>query len=354
MRALLKFLLYTVLLAAILLIGFIAYINFTDYSPKAESLVFENNTKHKTLLSDSSTFSILSWNLGYCGLNKEMDFFYSGGKQVYPKRKVVLTNIRGVKSELKKIPTSDFMLFQEVDRASTRSYFTNQVDTLCAFFKTYNCTFGQNYKVSYVPIPLNKPMGRVNSGILTISKYIPNKSVRHSYIGNFAWPKSLFMLDRCFLVNRYSVDNGKELVLINTHNSAYDDGGLRIAQMQQIRKFVVNEYKRGNYVVVGGDWNQCAPGFKEHFDKDKMDYTSKLDIPYNLMPSDWTWFYDNRQPTNRRNKIAYKKGICLTTVIDFFLLSPNVKALSIKNISNGFNYSDHQPVRARIQLIPSN
>lgn len=354
MKKLLKFLLWTILALVVAFIAFVGYVSFTDYKPDAVTVVFKNNSDAKLLLSDSMEIRILSWNLGYCGLNKEMDFFYSGGTQVYPKPEVVYNNIQGVKREIKKAPKADIMLFQEVDKSSTRSYFTNQVDTLSAMFKGFHADFGTNYLVPYVPIPVSKPMGAVNSGLLTIGKFTPKQSVRHSYIGNFAWPKSLFMLDRCFLVNRYNLKNGHELLIINTHNSAYDDGGLRVAQMQQIKKFVLEEYEKGNYVIVGGDWNQCAPGFEPDFDKDVMDYDSKLDIDNDLMPADWTWFYDNKIPTNRRNSTSYKAGETLTTVIDFFLLSPNVKSMEIHNISNGFTYSDHQPIWAKVQLIPNN
>ena len=46
------------------------------------------------------------------------------------------------------------------------------------------------------------------------------------------------MLDRCFLVNRYPVSNGNELLMINTHNSAYDDGSLRKQQMDFLKDFL--------------------------------------------------------------------------------------------------------------------
>ncbi len=354
MKHFLKAVLLLIILVVIVFIGFITYTSIKDYNPPAQTVVYSNSNDNIPLLSDSLQLNLFSWNLGYCGLNKEMDFFYSGGKQVYPKAKVVFNNIQGVKNEIRKAPTADFLLFQEVDKSSTRSYFTNQVDTLNKMFSNYHSSFGTNYLVPYVIVPLSKPMGAVNSGILTLSKFTPKKSIRHSYIGNFAWPKSLFMLDRCFLVNRYPMDNGKELLVINTHNSAYDDGGLRVAQMKQIKAFVTNEYDKGNYVIVGGDWNQCAPGFKANFDKDIMDYKSKLDIPSDLMPKGWTWFYDNTNPTNRRNKTAYTQGKTPTTVIDFFLLSPNIKGITVHNIANGFLYSDHQPLWAKVQLIPTN
>ena len=160
------------------------------------------------------------------------------------------------------------------------------------------------------------------------------------------------MLDRCFMVNRYGLSSGKDLVVINTHNSAYDTGGLRLAQMEQIKTFVEAEYTNGNYVIVGGDWNQCAPDFEDEFAINKMDFDSKMDIPNDFMPKEWTWLYDNKIPTNRRNKTSYDKGNTPTTVIDFFLLSPNIKGVTISNINMEFKYSDHQPALATVKLIP--
>ena len=37
---------------------------------------------HLSVLSDSAEISLLTWNIGYCGLDKEMDFFYDGGTKV--------------------------------------------------------------------------------------------------------------------------------------------------------------------------------------------------------------------------------------------------------------------------------
>src|SRR3712207_7070413 len=44
---------------------------------------------------------------------------------------------------------------------------------------------------------------------------------------------------------------------INTHCSAYDKGGkMKLEQMKYLSQFIDSEYKKGNYVLVGGDWNQ--------------------------------------------------------------------------------------------------
>jgi hypothetical protein len=45
----------------------------------------------------------------------------------------------------------------------------------------------------------------------------------------------------------------KELVLINTHNEAFDPGDIRRAQMDYLRTFMIDEYSKGNYVIAGGD-----------------------------------------------------------------------------------------------------
>ena len=37
-------------------------------------------------------------------------------------------------------------------------------------------------------------------------------------------------------------------------------------------------------------------------------------------------------------------------VIDGFLLSPNIESKSVITIENGFSYSDHHPVKIRIEL----
>jgi exonuclease III len=40
-----------------------------------------------------------------------------------------------------------------------------------------------------------------------------------------------------------------------------------------------------------------------------------------------------------------------TTVIDYFLLSPNIELLEVKGIDEGFENSDHNPVSMRIKLV---
>jgi len=92
---------------------------------------------------------------------------------------------------------------------------------------------------------------------MTFSDFLPTEAIRYAYPLIADWPDKLFLLDRCFLLNRYPLEKGNELVIINTHNSAYVyDSILRIEELQILKKIMLDEFGKGNYVIAGGDWNQ--------------------------------------------------------------------------------------------------
>lgn len=347
----LKTLFWIIISLLSLFLLFLLFSFIDDYRPKPEELIF--STSKPEIITDS-VFQIVSWNLGYAGLDESMDFFYDGGEQVRPKKVQVEANVRGILSTISDFPPQDFYLFQEVDVKSKRSYRINQFDMLAEKFSHYQASYGKNYDVAFVPIPPLHPMGKVESGLETLSKFLPHESVRHSFPGNYSWPMSMYMLDRCFLVNRYQLENGKKLTVINTHNSAYDDGTLRTKQMEYLKDFLISEYKSGSYVLVGGDWNQCPSGFVPEFSEDVFDNEDLTYTPANFPDADWKWAFDPTHPTNRRVKLPYKKGETATTMIDYFLLSPNIEILDVHGMDLGFKYSDHQPVFLRFKLNSSN
>ena len=347
MKKFIKTIVSIIALCVLIFASFLGYTTLTDYKPSPETLVYKNDVKAKLPLNKQ--FNFLIWNIGYCGLSKDMDFFYDGGKNVRPTKKIVEENIVKVKAFIKDKLNIDFFLFQEVDVNSKRSYGTNQYEEISKLFPKYHTSYGKNYDVGFVPVPVKDPMGEVDSGLQTLSKYEPELVVRHSFPGNYSWPQGLFMLDRCFLVSQFSLQNSKKLIVINTHNSAYDDGNLRKGQMTYLKEFLEKEYAKGNYIIVGGDWNQCPPDFTPAFDKDIMDTENRMDIEKGFMPK-WKWVYQNKIPTNRRVTIPYLRGKTLTTVIDFFLVSPNIDVIDIKGIDLEFKNSDHQPVELAIVL----
>jgi endonuclease/exonuclease/phosphatase family metal-dependent hydrolase len=122
-----------------------------------------------------------------------------------------------------------------------------------------------------------------------------------------------------------------------------------MAELQMIRDIASKEYEKGNYVVVGGDWNQNPPGWKGHFG---YDYKSKVawPIPDEYFPTDWSWVYDPSVPTNRDVTGPFGKTITKTTILDYFLISPNLEVLEIHTLDLGFEFSDHHPVKVSLKL----
>ncbi|MBU1344027.1 MAG: endonuclease/exonuclease/phosphatase family protein [Proteobacteria bacterium] len=327
--------------------GFLGFATVVDYRPDPTALVFEKKDAKPVL--DQDTYRLMIWNIGYGGLSRDMDFFYDGGKKVRPEKHIVQENISAIETFISQQNDIDFFLLQEVDQHSKRSYSINEVLKIANSFPQFHTSFGKNYDVFFVPVPLLDPLGSVLSGLQTLSRFEPVSVVRHSFPGNFSWPQGLFMLDRCFLVSRYRLDKGKQLLIINTHNSAYDDGTLRNKQMTYLNNFLVKEYEKGNYVIVGGDWNQCPPGFDPDFDRNLMDNENRMDIEKDYL-SKWQWAYDKKIPTNRRLIAPYDEKTTLTTVIDFFLVSPNIEIKEVHGIHLNFEHSDHHPVKLEIKL----
>jgi endonuclease/exonuclease/phosphatase family metal-dependent hydrolase len=349
MRRILKIFLVVILIVALVFIFLILYASISDYSP-AKTTELTGFQDRVDTIPGSDTISLLIWNIGYCGLDKQMDFFYDGGKGVRTPEAQLMRNYASIRQFLKGNDSADIIMLQEVDVKSKRSYSFNEVSDLSETFNTFASFYGKNYNVFFVPVPPMKPMGSVNSGLLSLSRFNPATAVRYTFPGEYGWPKQLFMLDRCFLVMRFPVNDGKELLVINTHNEAYDDGSIRDEQMKYLKEFLLSEYENGNYIVVGGDWNQCPPAFTPAFTAEVFDDVNNKGIETNYLPADWQWIYDPSKPTNRRLDIAYTKGITRTTLIDFFLLSPNIRSLAISTTDLGFENSDHQPVFLKISL----
>ena len=338
-------LLYAILTLVGVFLLFLLYATLDDYKP--DEVIVQETGCEPDQLADSLEIDLVIWNIGYAGLDASMDFFYDGGKQMRPGREGVMRNLEGIGNTLELFRGFDFILLQEVDQDSKRSYHFNEFGKIQEQFPEYQGNFGKNYDVSFVPIPVTEPMGGVLSGLFTLSKACPEDVERHSFPGNYAWPKKLFMLDRCFLVNRYPLSNRKELVLINTHNSAYDDGSLRAQQMNFLRDFLVSEYEKGNYVIVGGDWNQTPYGVEPKLPSHRFDTENLTYIEKDFPAPDWQWAYDAGLPTNRRVSAPYDRDRSLTTIIDCYLLSPNMVIKHVETMDLDFRFSDHQPVHLR-------
>lgn len=343
-------------IAAILLLvvggyigGNLIYGTLTDFKPEKEIKLSINGNANAT---PDSIFTFLNWNIGYAGLGKESDFFYDGGESVRMSEELTLKNLNGITKFIADNDSMDFILLQEVDSIAKRTYELNELGHLAKVLPNHAFSYAVNYNVRFVPVPYLNPMGKVYAGVASFSKYQPKEAIRYGFDANFSWPTSIYFLDRCFLLQRIPLKGGKEFIVINTHNSAYDaTGELKAKELGFLRNFVVEEYNKGNYVVIGGDWNQCPPGFNPNmFSATIPEGYDAQNIEPDYFPEGWQWVYDTSYPTNRDLKKAYVKGETFTTLIDYYLVSPNLEVLEKQTINMDFEYSDHQPVYMKLKL----
>lgn len=355
------------LFSAVLLIlvlyvaGILIHGSLNDYQPIGQ-VDLETSKAAITTPIEDSIITLVIWNIGYGGLGEESDFFFedggmlfSNGGMVRPLEEIVQKNQAGILNIINSLQ-ADFYLFQEVDLNSKRSYFINQLEGISNILPGYSNSFATNYLSPRVPLPLFEPWnayGKIESGLASFSKYNPKSSIRHQLPGEYSWPTKLFQLDRCALEQNFKLANGKTLTIFNIHNSAYDKGGvIKKEQMKYLKERFVQTYQSGHYVIAGGDWNQCPPFFDfDRFMPGKGNGYSANNIEQDFLSEDWRWVYDARKPTNRKVSDAFIKGSTFTTVIDFFLISPNIKVKKAKTIDSNFQFSDHQPVWMEIELL---
>ena len=235
----------------------LAYLTITEFCPGDVEDITVTAGDASAALRTGETLRVLTFNTGYAGLDKTQDFFMDGGTGVNPigGSTKVRENMAGI---LKAIQEADaqIVLLQEVDQSSSRSSLINEAD----YYQQnigMNAAFAINYQCNFVPYPL-PPIGKVKSGLLTLTAYQPTQAQRQSLPVAFSWPLRIANLKRCLLVERIPVEGSEhELVLINLHLEAYDsDGQGRVAQTRQLLDFINQEYEKGNYVIAGGDFNQ--------------------------------------------------------------------------------------------------
>ncbi|MDD3128965.1 MAG: hypothetical protein PHW21_01230 [Candidatus Izemoplasmatales bacterium] len=364
MKRFLKILMIFFIIIITLVIGFISTLWIFEFRPEEiTELSIENNATD--LVSSDESLTIMTFNIGYASLSETEDFVMDGGnKAKMDSKEEVETNLFGISNFLSNNPV-DILLMQEVDIDSNRSYNIDQLN----FFQNQlgmSSVLAYNYRCIFVPFPLNpsQMMGKVNSGIVTYSNFFTESQERHQLPGSFSWPLRLANLKRAMLITKYPIENSdKSLVVINVHLSAYDDGTMRLEEMEALKQVMKTEYDNGNYVIVGGDFNQTFPSAVTVNGENDYTYLYSL-IDENLWeayPMEEKWFDDNdfsfgvdtSNPTcrlldkpydneNRNNNQYY--------VIDGFIVSNNLEISQVTTIDLDFQYSDHNPVKIIVEF----
>ncbi|OAB35295.1 endonuclease/exonuclease/phosphatase family protein [Paenibacillus glacialis] len=341
----LKWLGWIVLTLVVIISIFLIYVTAVDYKPPAQ-IQLQTNNNNGNELKQGDPVTVTTFNIGYAGLDQGQDFFMDGGTlSRSSSREQTEENLSSIRNILKETG-SNLYLLQEVDVDSSRSYHINEVDELSNLLPEYSSTFALNYKVPWVPVPVLRPMGSVESGLLTLSTFLSTSHTRFDLPGKEGWPVQQMELDRAFIASRFPVDNGKELVLINLHLSAFDKGGeIRKQQLEFLANYIKEETEKGSYLIMGGDWNHALPGTVPNHFTSQQEWPKWLqNFPETFSAEGFQWANDPTIPSVRTLDIPYQKGVNFLAVIDGFLVSPNIEIVSVKGHDLSFKNSDHNPV----------
>ena len=342
-----------VLLAVVILAGgLIGYLTITEFRPASVQDAAQTAGQTSATLRAGESIRVLTFNTGYAGLDKSQDFFMDGGSGVSPTggRDKVEENLAGILAAIQEA-NAQIVLLQEVDQSSVR---TNRIDETAYYQQNtgLNAAYAVNYQCGFVLFPL-PPIGAVKSGVLTLSAYQPAQAQRQSLPVPFKWPIRVANLKRCLLVERIPVaDSGRELVLINLHLEAYDDGEGKVAQTRQLLDFIHQEYEKGNYVIAGGDFNQTFEGVQRFGGSWEGKWTPGV-FTEDELPQGVRLVYDPSLPTCRSLDQAYTgdRDNHVFYLIDGFLVTDNVQVEDVHTVDLDFAYSDHNPMLMQVTLL---
>lgn len=342
MKKLFKWIISLVALLIVVAICLFCYVWFTEWKPQSQEIIYNSEVQERFSLPD--TMTIVSWNIGYAGLGDDMDFFYDGGKTARTSKERTQQNLKAIVEFLKSQANADFILLQEVDLNSKRSYNVNQLNAIKDALVGYEAFFAYNYNSTYVPIPFSDPMGRVEAGLVTLSKHNVAKAIRYSFPSGFAFPMRLFNLKRGMLTIELVQSNGDTVWVNNIHNTAYDSGGMRDQEIKFLNDFL----NLKQYTVTAGDWNSNPPGYTASRAELEDKYFSPIAVKTTDFDSSMVFAAETTVKTARYGYEPYVKGHTTETNIDFALLGNGYSIVDVEVVDLGYKNSDHNPVIYRI------
>lgn len=360
---LIKVILWIVGILLALVLAFFIFITVAEYRPGdidavdivhgGEIVTEPMANEQSRTLSAGDSISVLSWNTGYASLPDHVDFFMDGGEMVHtctPEENQ--ENIDAMVNEIKQI-APDFLVLQEVDKNSARTAGANQLPFYANALPDSYYSFAPNFKALFVPFPW-PPIGKVDSGIQTVSSCAPVSAERYALPNPFSWPVRTVNLKRCLLVTKYPIAGGdRNLVLINLHLEAYDDGEGKEAQTKMLCDIMNSFAEAGDYVIAGGDFNQVFSNAdtsaytinEGEWQAGSIDVTSHEDTLTWLMDSEVRSCRSLSKPLAGANPETFQYYL-----IDGFIISKNLTVEEFHGIDLGFANSDHNPLYLKVKL----
>ncbi|MFH2007108.1 MAG: endonuclease/exonuclease/phosphatase family protein [bacterium] len=308
-------------------------------------------------LKPGQRFKLLSWNIQY-GAGRSYHFFYDGGPDVHASRGSVERTLKAISGVLRET-APDLLLLQEVDRDSAR---TARIDQLARLrdLDQWHCWASTPYHRSrYVPVPLRRPLGRVDMHLATAARFKVTWARRRALPLLKEWVvRRAFNLKRAVLESAVELEGSKRpLILLNTHLSAfsYGDGTLE-RQVDTILERLGELDRRGHPWILAGDFNMLPPGdrperlgeFEAAYYANKEGALARLTKRYRTAVSPEAYA---RDPARYFTYLRYGAKLP-DRRIDYIFVSRAIQVHSARVVRQETPSSDHLPLLLEASVLP--
>ncbi|ESA36709.1 endonuclease exonuclease phosphatase [Leptolyngbya sp. Heron Island J] len=201
--------------------------------------------------ADSSTFSLVSYNIGYLsGLTNQ--------EAVERPQDLFEGHLKDAIAALRPL-NPDIIAFQEIDIDSKRSYNVNQLDALANALALPYAGLAINWDKNYVPFPywpISAHFGKIVSGQAVLSRHpiVKNERVVLEKVASRPFFYNAVYLDRLAQVTQVDI-NDRPLIIINVHLEAFDNP-TRFNQTRAVRE-MAETYAQDYPVLLVGDFNSA-------------------------------------------------------------------------------------------------
>lgn len=312
-------------------------------SPRYGGIAFTGTAAQRAA---GDSLQVVTWNVGYGSLGAGADFVADGGSSIRAlDRRSIVTAVDAVGETLAHLD-ADLVLLQEMAGAS---FVTRGVDVTAGVLQPlsgYRIASWEDFATTLLPPPL-----KISHGMMTLERIAAPECTAHPLPQEPGFRLGMLKKHYGALVTRIPLADGREWTIMNIHLSAFDDGGaVRARQVAAVLKLALAEYRRGAHVVVGGDWNMRLTATSFPHDTETKYLSWIHDFPRETVPEGWTFGLDPSVPSVRTLHRPYEAGVNYVTIVDGFLVSPNVAIERVETADLGFRHTDHHPVLASLRM----
>lgn len=340
----------------VLVASFFAWVYFSTFHPAQ----IESETVHSRasapVLKPGQSLKVLSWNVQFMAGNQNNHFFYDDGHDPWPASDTVERVTKEV-AEFIARHDPDIVMLQEVDDIADRTHNRDQSALLRELLPQYLVHTETFYwKAAYVPHP--QINGRVGMKLLIMSKYAIGSATRYALpvITSDDILRQQFNLKRAMQQVNMPLTNGQELVLINTHLSAFAKGTDTMERQVAALMQRIESLPESTPWLVGGDFNLLPnEAAMASFEEGRSNYNDQgtelvpLISAYPSMPSltdiesnpePWFTYMPPTDPARKPDR-----------TIDYIFYSPNLTVQHGEVLrGDALALSDHLPLLLQVQL----